>query len=126
MIHGFFVPIESKNEIEQKTDKALETIIKDNGGFRILLTHRPELLNVYSKYDLDLVFTGHAHGGQVRLPIIGGMFAPGQGVHPKYTKGVYKEGMTQMVLSRGIGNSKFPFRINNRPEIIFVTLERED
>ena len=65
-----------------------------------------------------------AHGGQIRLPLVGGLFAPGQGVLPKYTAGIYQLGETQMVVSRGIGGSLFPQRVWNRPEVVAVTLKR--
>jgi len=120
---AFYAPLENNLEIAKRAESVFETIVKEGDKFKILLIHRPELLKLYSKYNLDLVFTGHAHGGQVRLPFIGGIIAPGQGILPKYTKGIYQLKDTQMVLSRGIGNSKFPFRINNRPEIIIVTLQ---
>lgn len=115
-----------EKEIKEKIDIALDKILKDSKNFRIMLIHRPELAETYSKYKLDLVFTGHAHGGQIRLPIVGGIIAPGQGWFPKYTKGPYKINNTEMVVSRGIGNSAFPFRVNNRPEIVFVTLKSEN
>lgn len=92
--------------------------------YTILLSHRPEMLSLYSRYNIDLVFTGHAHGGQIRLPFIGGLYAPGQGVFPKYTDGVHEKNGTTMIISRGIGSSIFPFRINNNPEIISVTLKK--
>ena len=82
------------------------------------------MLSLYSRYNIDLVFTGHAHGGQIRLPFIGGLYAPGQGVFPKYTDGVHEKNGTTMIISRGIGSSIFPFRINNNPEIISVTLKK--
>ena len=66
--------------------------------------------------------SGHAHGGQFRLPFIGGLVAPNQGLFPKYDAGVYMESSTQMVVSRGIGNSIIPVRFNNRPEIVIVEL----
>ena len=91
-------------------------------AFQILLSHRPELLSVYSQYDIDLVFTGHAHGGQIRIPFVGGIFAPHQGFFPKYTSGVHQQNQTTMIISRGLGNSTFPFRIHNRPELVVVTL----
>ncbi len=122
---AFYIPLENNCEIRQKTDNVLKTVAKQSDSFKILLIHRPELLDIYEKYGFDLVFTGHAHGGQIRLPLIGGIIAPGQGMFPKYTKGIYKNGKTQMILSRGIGNSKFPFRINNRPEIIIATLKNK-
>lgn len=91
-------------------------------GFQILLSHRPELFNTYVKSGVDLVFTGHAHGGQVRLPFIGGLAAPNQGFFPKYDAGVFSEDGTNMIVNRGIGNSIIPVRINNRPEVVVVEL----
>ncbi|PJO45384.1 hypothetical protein CWD94_01530, partial [Lysinibacillus xylanilyticus] len=69
-----------------------------------------------------LVFAGHAHGGQVRIPGFGGLFARGQGVLPKYTAGVFEEGTTTMAVSRGLGNSTVPIRIFNPPEIVVMEL----
>ncbi len=97
---------------------------KDNEHFKILLSHRPELFDVYVNNDIDIVFSGHAHGGQFRLPFVGGFFAPHQGFFPEYDSGLYTEKNTNLVVSRGLGNSIFPFRVNNPPEIIIVTLER--
>ena len=93
-----------------------------NTDFNILLSHRPEQFSVYKDMNVDLVFSGHAHGGQIRIPLIGGIFAPGQGLFPKYTNGIHRDGKTSMVVSRGLGNSVFPFRIFNRPELVVVTL----
>lgn len=91
-------------------------------AYTILLSHRPELFDVYSENSVDLVLSGHAHGGQFRLPFIGGLAAPNQGLFPKYDAGLYTEGNTNMLVSRGIGNSIFPFRFNNRPEVILIEL----
>ena len=91
-------------------------------SYTILLSHRPELFAVYAENDVELVLSGHAHGGQFRLPFVGGVFAPNQVFFPKYDEGVYSEGRTDMVVSCGLGNSLFPFRINNRPEVILVEL----
>lgn len=100
----------------------LEMLLTDHSGYTILLSHRPELFDIYVQSGVNLVFTGHAHGGQFRLPLIGGLVAPNQGVFPKYNSGLYTENATNMVVSRGLGNSVFPFRFNNRPEVILVTL----
>ncbi len=101
----------------------LDEIMKVNkDNFSILLSHRPELIKTYSELNVDLVFSGHAHGGQVRLPFIGGLISPNQGWFPEYTSGVYMENDTTMVVSRGLGNSIIPQRIFNRPEIVLVTL----
>ncbi|KIQ77249.1 phosphoesterase [Bacillus sp. L_1B0_8] len=90
--------------------------------YNVLLSHRPEFLTEYADEQIDLVLSGHAHGGQVRLPFIGGLVAPNQGVLPKYTAGLYVEQSTSMVVSRGLGNSIIPQRILNRPEIVVVQL----
>lgn len=94
----------------------------EGGGYTILLSHRPELFETYVGSGIDLVFAGHAHGGQFRLPLIGGLIAPNQGLFPKFDAGLYTDGSTNMVVSRGIGNSIIPFRFNNRPEIVLVEL----
>lgn len=66
--------------------------------------------------------SGHAHGGQFRLPFVGVLIAPNQGLFPKYDAGLYTGGNTNMVVSRGIGNSIIPIRFNNRPEIVVAML----
>lgn len=96
--------------------------LKAEEVYTILLSHRPELFDVYAAHGIDLVFSGHAHGGQFRLPYIGGLFAPNQGWFPRYDSGLYNRGITNMLVSRGIGNSNFPIRFNNRPQIIIVEL----
>ncbi len=93
--------------------------------YTILLSHRPEVFETYVKQNIDLVLTGHAHGGQIRIPFVGGIIAPVQGFFPKYTEGVHKENNTTMLISRGIGNSLFPFRINNRPELLLIELKNK-
>ena len=92
------------------------------GMVTLLLAHQPQYLEKYAAAGVDLVFSGHAHGGQIRLPLLGGLVAPGQGYFPKYTQGIYRLGDTEMVVSRGIGNSRFPLRLLNRPEVVAVTL----
>lgn len=100
----------------------LQDLAADSSRFQILLSHRPELFTEYKQEKIDLVLSGHAHGGQFRLPLIGGLYAPHQGFLPEYDAGHYQDGDTQMIVSRGIGNSLFPFRLNNRPEIILIEL----
>jgi hypothetical protein len=100
----------------------LESLTDSKSSYTILLSHRPELFETYINCGVDLVFSGHAHGGQFRLPFIGGLIAPDQGLFPRYDAGLYTEGSTNMVVSRGLGNSIIPFRFNNRPEIVFVEL----
>lgn len=94
-------------------------------GYRILLSHRPEFFDQYVEAEVDLVLSGHAHGGQFRLPFVGGLVAPGQGLFPTYDSGLYSKNKTSMVVSRGIGNSIIPMRFNNRPEVVLIELRRE-
>ncbi|WP_116867806.1 metallophosphoesterase [Bacillus wiedmannii] len=90
--------------------------------YNVLLSHRPEFLTEYADEQIHLVLSGHAHGGQVRLPFIGGLVAPNQGILPTYTAGLYEKQNTSMVVSRGLGNSIIPQRIFNRPELVVVQL----
>ena len=104
-------------------DSVLSELMRKANGYTVLLSHRPEMFDVYVSNEVDLVFSGHAHGGQFRLPFIGGVVAPGQGLFPEYDAGLYTEDNTNMIVSRGIGNSILPFRVNNRPEVILIELK---
>lgn len=106
-------------------DSKLSDLSTDEEEFTVLLSHRPELFETYVEHDVDLVFSGHAHGGQFRLPIIGGLVAPNQGFFPEYDSGIFSDDNTKMVVSRGVGNSIFPFRVNNRPEVILIELQSQ-
>jgi predicted MPP superfamily phosphohydrolase len=99
--------------------------LKDDGLYTVLLSHKPNLLPLYAETGMDLVFSGHAHGGQFRIPFIGGIVAPNQGLFPKYDAGLFGEKETNMIVSRGIGNSIIPFRFNNPPEVIIIELQHE-
>ncbi|MEK4933024.1 metallophosphoesterase [Bacillus sp. FSL M7-1345] len=106
--------------VKSEIRKAKDGINSD--GFKVLLSHRPEFFEEYVDEKVDLVLSGHAHGGQVRLPFIGGLVAPNQGILPKYTAGLYEKQNTSMIVSRGLGNSIIPQRVFNRPEIVVVQL----
>lgn len=103
----------------------LKMITYDKTQYTILLSHRPELIDTYTEENFDLVLSGHAHGGQIRIPFLGGLVAPNQGFLPKYTSGIYEKNDTKMIVSRGIGNSIIPFRINNRPELVVISLQNK-
>lgn len=107
-------------------DRKLSELSSEDASFTILLSHRPELFDTYAAHDMDLVLTGHAHGGQFRLPLIGGLIAPNQGLFPKYDDGLHSEGNTNMIVSRGLGNSIIPFRFNNRPEVVLIELKSQN
>lgn len=103
-------------------DSVVSNLMNETDGYTVLLSHRPEMFDIYVKNSVDLVLSGHAHGGQFRLLRFGGLVAPGQGFFPKYDGGLYVMNDTNMIVSRGIGNSIIPFRVNNRPEIVLVEL----
>lgn len=95
---------------------------KDNKAFTVLLSHRPERVKSYNMCDFDLVLCGHAHGGQVRIPgLVNGLYAPGQGLLPKYAGGRYELDNGEMIVSRGLVKNDIP-RIFNPPELVSVNL----
>ncbi|PWL42780.1 metallophosphoesterase [Christensenella sp. MSJ-20] len=97
--------------------------LEGNQRFRILLAHEPQFFSTYAKSGVDLVLSGHTHGGQFRIPLIGAVYCPDQGFFAKYQSGVYTEGDTTMYLSRGLGSSTIPFRAFCRGELVFITLK---
>lgn len=109
--------------MEQNVAHQLMNVIPDNDNYKVLLAHRPEYFDVYAG-KVDLVLSGHAHGGQFIIPFVGGLVAPGQGFFPEYYTGSYIKENTEMIVSRGIGNSIIPFRINNKPEIVVAELTK--
>lgn len=114
-----------RNSRESERDimkKQLDSLPQYDHKYTILLSHRPELLDLYAEYSFDLVLSGHAHGGQIRLPLLGGILAPNQGFFPMLTSGMHHMNDTAMIISRGIGNSAFPLRVNNPPELIVIKL----
>ena len=112
-------------DAESVSRQAITSLQNESDGFTVLLSHRPELFELYVDTGMDLVFSGHAHGGQFRLPFVGGLVAPNQGFFPKYDAGQFIEENTTMIVSRGVGNSIIPFRVNNPPEIVVVELKRQ-
>lgn len=89
----------------------------------VLLAHRPELIEDYLAYPFDIIFSGHAHGGQWRIPgLINGLYAPHQGLFPKYAGGEYNFNQTKLIVSRGLENQKLDHipRFYNRPEVVIV------
>lgn len=98
------------------------------GGYKIVLSHFPENFEGvkemnYSQYDFDLQLSGHAHGGQFCLPFIGPVYSPGQGLKPKYAKGSFGN-RPKLIVSRGLGNAEFPFRLFNHPEINVINISK--
>lgn len=106
-------------DTEEQIRQALEDV--DSADFTVLLAHRPELLAKYAQFPLDLVVSGHAHGGQVRIPgVLNGLYAPNQGWFPKLAGGAYTQDGTTLIVSRGLAvRTRLP-RIFNRPEVVLV------
>lgn len=98
--------------------------LAENEDFTLLLSHRPEQFELYVQSGVSLVLTGHAHGGQVRIPFTHqGLYAPNQGTFPKYTEGLFAKNGTKMIVSRGLGNNVLPIpRVNNCYQLVSVTL----
>lgn len=123
LLDNSFIGTDYYNSNHDIKKVSLAELTKGSHNFKILLSHRPELLSLYADNNVDLAFSGHAHGGQIKLPIIGPIIAPGQGFFPKLVEGIHTEKNTTMVISRGLGTSVIPVRILNNPEIIEVTLK---
>ena len=118
--------------LELKTDRRLtsEQVVAEklrrvspDERFTLLISHRPELAELYAKHGVDLALTGHAHGGQIRLPFVGGLIAPHQGILPRYDGGAYRIGESTTIVSRGLGPSVFPTRLFNRPSLVVCELK---
>lgn len=108
--------------LEENSIDELPSLINEE-SFNLVLAHEPQYISDYSQGGSDLVFCGHAHGGQFRIPFTNiGLISPGEGFFPKYTSGPYEENDTTMFVSRGIGNSAVPLRIFNNPEIVVVDI----
>ncbi len=125
VIGGVGDPTESLDKYGRLWEDQLADCGKSLDGehFSILLSHRPELISYYEETPFDLVFTGHAHGGQVIVPfLINGLYAPHQGIFPKYAGGEYTMANGgKMIVSRGLSKLVRP-RVFNRPELVLVTL----
>ena len=113
---------DGKDEYGKTLPKILEKLSGEE-SFSVLLAHRPHYFDSYAEAGYDLILSGHVHGGQIRIPFIGGLIAPDQGLFPKYDSGLYSKDGSNMIISRGLGNSIFPLRVNNSPEIILTILK---
>ena len=120
-----------KQPVKELEERVTDLIKKDTGDLNILLYHRQQYIDVLKNLNVDIIFSGHAHGGQVRLPFLKGLYVPYQGILPKYTSDIHllnnnrcgdnKE--VSLCISRGLGNSRCPIRIFNPPEINVITVK---
>ena len=111
-------------DVKTNNGKKFIESLEPTNNCRVCLTHYPELFHkqLLDK-GIDVAFTGHAHGGLIRLPYIGGLYSTGEGFLPHFTSGVEeREDGTQVVVSRGLGNSKVIPRLNNQPELVVVDI----
>ncbi len=97
----------------------------DQDDFSLLIAHNPQHFQDYEKWKPDLIVSGHVHGGVARLPYLGGVVSPYYTVFPRFDAGMYCRNQTRMLVSRGLGSHTIPFRINNKPEIIRLELDKE-
>lgn len=121
-IYGYVLSPDDKEDPEQTFMEEFQ----DTDRFKILLSHMPEGLLLWKSmehWDVDLVFSGHVHGGQMRIPFVGGLYDPEEGFFPTYTKGMYECGNGTMVLSAGLGSSRGIPRVNNLPELVMCEIE---
>ena len=103
----------------QKPDISFIAEFEKVSGFKILLSHHPEYYEPFLKdKGIDLIISGHAHGGQVRIGNQG-LYSPGQGLFPKYTSGIHDG---KLIVSRGIAGTELFPRINNKPEIVYIKI----
>lgn len=126
-LHGIDDPYFYGNysQVFQRTEILCDDLNMNTDEFNVLLAHHPETLSVYYKYNIDLVFSGHAHGGQVTF-FGKAIMAPDQIKFPPYTEGLYKMGNTQMILSRGIGYSFLPIRAFCNPHLIYAEFKTKE
>lgn len=106
--------------------EVINLLLKDckKEEFNIILAHNPLYFEKYSKNNVDLILSGHVHGGMIRLPFVGGLLSPERKLFPKYSSGIYEINNKKMVVSRGLGHSKPIIRICNMPEILSITLRK--
>ncbi len=102
----------------------LKDLVKDSNDLVVVLAHEPQYITNYANSNVDLVLSGHAHGGQFNIPFTGGVYAPDQGFFPQYVSGKHIRDNTELIISRGLGNSVIPIRLFNYPEIVVVELKR--
>jgi predicted MPP superfamily phosphohydrolase len=125
-IYGINIPVEfyklknKPSNIQEIINSSLKNCSKSE--YNILLAHNPLYFQKYADNNVDLILSGHVHGGMIRLPFLGGLLSPERKFFPKYSSGVYEKNSKRLVVSRGLGHSKPLIRVFNMPEILSITL----
>ncbi len=121
VLHGIDDPLFYGSESEFSS--ALSELSVSDDTFDILLSHRPEYAEQYAELGFDLTLSGHAHGGQIRIPlIVNGLYAPNQGFLPEWAGGQYTVGDATLIVSRGLMKNELP-RVFNPPELVVVRIK---
>lgn len=115
---------DENGKIGLRKEELIKRFGKTENGFTMLLAHNPLYFDVYAEYGINLTFSGHVHGGVVRLPLLGGILSPDRTFFPKYSKGLYVKEDKKIVVSPGIGGIKL--RFFNRPTMYVVKLQRKE
>ena len=116
----YYIKEDFKLEIMEKIMSKAE-----ENSFNILLTHNPDDFEVYANWGADLTFSGHVHGGMVRLPYVGGVISPSRTLFPEYDDGLYEYNDSNLIVSRGLSRGATGIRIFNQPELVVVNLKNE-
>lgn len=107
-------------------EKMIEIMEESEEGFNILLTHNPDDFEVYADWGADLIFSGHVHGGMIRLPFVGGVISPNRTLFPKYDAGIYEHQDSELVVSRGLSRGQTGIRLFNQPELLVIELNADE
>lgn len=111
---------------EDFSEEKMEEIMgKAKDGYNILLTHNPDDFEIYANWGADLTFSGHVHGGMIRLPFIGGLISPNRTLFPKYDSGLYEFKDSALIVSRGMSRGQTGIRLFNKPELVLVEIDLE-
>ena len=129
-LYDYAFNLEGVDEKELEADRVevkhfLEEF-EDTDAYKIMISHRPDSFifgDAAEEWEIDLVVSGHLHGGQVVVPLLGGVYGGDQGYFPEYVHGMYEKGNLQLFVTSGLGtNKKAVPRVNNRPEVAVIEI----
>ena len=122
-----FYIINNAKKIDMLNNKIEESLTNLNEDqYNIILIHNPLFFNEYVKYNANIIFSGHVHGGMIRLPLVGALLSPERKFFPKYNSGIYEIKNKFMIVSRGLGHSRPGIRLKNKPELVSITFRGKE